>query len=282
MKMKNTQYWKITPGQEGFLWREQKLNECIAIGWTEIKKVKIGITEEELSRKRCDGRFLSPQSVNQIYNFVNKIRKGDKVIASTSGKGIYAIGTIVGDYNFNDKLEYKHSRKVQWETTFWSPVKIGELKLSEKLQNKFHGRSSQTIRKLSEEEWREFSKQLSKVSTPFRNLGMWGGMVQAPEYESEVIILFSHMLQHFHMRIIKSGPFFPDAVVERKRGRKWEKLNIEFELHSSSFRKHLPDKEGKCDLIVCWEDDDWGRDNHQKRRYKDKIIELKKDLEKIL
>jgi hypothetical protein len=53
---------------------------------------------------------------------------------------------------------------------------------------------------------------------------MWGGLIQSPEYENEVIILFSHMLQHLHMRIIKSGPLFPDAIVERKAGKKWKKL----------------------------------------------------------
>jgi len=108
---------------------------------------------------------------------------------------------------------------------------------------------------------------------------MWGGMVQSPEYENEVMILFSHMLQHFNMRIIQFGTRFPDAIVERKKGKRWEKLTVEFELRSSGFRDHLP---GECDLIVCWEDDDWGRDNQEKKRYKNKIIELKKHLEEML
>jgi len=145
--MKNTtQYWKITPGEGGFLWREQKLNGCIAIGWSEIGSAQ-GNDEETLFNK-CLRKGFSKQDANQLDNFINKIQIGDKFVASTSGK--------------------------------------------------------------------------------------------------------------------------------------WEKLNVEFELRSSGFRSHLPDKERKCDLIVCWEDDDWGRDNRQKRRYKNNIIELKKHLEKIL
>lgn len=109
---------------------------------------------------------------------------------------------------------------------------------------------------------------------------MWGGLIQSPEYENEVIILFSHMLQHLHMRIIKSGTLFPDAIVERKAGKKWKKINVEFELYSSSFQSHLSDcKENEEYVIICWEDNDWC-DNRIKRRFE--IIELKKQLEKIL
>lgn len=283
MKKQETKFWKISPGGAGFLWREQKLNKCIAIGWSEIGDAK-GLNEEALRRVFLEKKYTNKEAAyaaSQLDYFINKVSVGDKVVASASGKGIYAVGTIIGDYNFNRELEYKHSRKVQWETTFWHPVDISLLgKLPKSLYNKFHGQSSQTIRELDEDEWDKFCAQLKKVPTPFRNLGMWGGMIQSPEYENEVMILFSHMLQHFGMRIIQFATRFPDAIVERKKGKKWEKLNIEFELHSGSFQSHLPDKDKKCDLIVCWEDEGWGRNNHQKGRYK--IIELKQHLENIL
>ena len=85
---------------------------ALQLEWSDIKNIK-GITEEKLRHKKCDGKILTPSAVKQINAFVNEVRIGDKVIASTSGKGIYAVGTIIGDYEFNDKLEYKHSRKVQ-------------------------------------------------------------------------------------------------------------------------------------------------------------------------
>jgi hypothetical protein len=277
MKRKLIRYWKITPGQNGFLWREQKLNGCIAIGWSDVGNIK-DISKEKLRHKKHNGKPLKRFAVNQLNYFVNEVDVGDKVIASSSGKGIYAVGTIVGDYKFNKELEYKHSRKVQWETTFWHPVEIKLLKLPDSLNNKFHGLSSQTVRELNENEWNKICDRLNKVSTPFRNLGMWGGMIQSPEYENEVMILFSHMLQHFNMRIIQFGTRFPDAIVERKRGNKWEKLYVEFELHSRGFQSHLPDCDKRhCDLIICWKDD-W----HHPRRRSFEIIELKKQLEKIL
>ena len=278
MKKKAIRYWKISPGEEGFLWREQKLNECIAIGWSGIGNAK----DKDIDAL-CKENHLSSSAANQLKDFVNNIQVGDRVVASASGKGVYAVGTVFGEYEFKPELEYKHCRRMRWETTFWHPVGIDSLELPKPLYNKFHGLSSLTIRRLEEDEWDEFCERLNNVSTPFRNLGMWAGLIQAPEYENEVMILFSHMLQHFRMRIIQFATRFPDAIVERKAHNKWEKLNVEFELYSSGFRSHLPDKEQKCDLIVCWEDDDWGRDNDQKDQYKNgRIIELKKHLEDIL
>jgi hypothetical protein len=277
------QYWRISPGQEGFLWREQKLNGCIAIGWSKIGDAKkIKSVERALRDEYSYTKRSADYAAGQIDDFVNQVQVGDRVIASSSGKGIYAVGTIIGNYVFNDELEYKHSRKVRWETTFWSPVEIESLRLSKTLRNKFHGQSSKTIRRLESDEWNLLSRQLNQFETPFRNLPMWGGLVQAPEYENEVMILFSHMLQHFGMRIIQFGTRFPDAIVERKRGRRWEKINVEFELHSSGFKNHLNDPKcikNSC-VIVCWENDHWGKKEKLKKDYK--IIELKKVLQKIL
>ena len=275
--MSQTKYWRISPGQGGFLWREQKLNECIAIGWSDIGDAKN--LDKEALRRKCFKNHFTKSAADQLNDFINEVKIGDKIIASASGKGAYAVGTIIGDYEFNKELDYKHSRKVRWETTFWHPVEIGLLNLSGSLKNKFHGRSSRTIRELEKAEWNNLCDRLNEISTPFRNLGMWGGLIQSPEYENEVIILFGHMLQHLHMRIIKIGTLFPDAIIEwKKDGKRWMKQNVEFELRSSGFQCHLPDcSKDKKYMIVCWEDD-W---NHSKRRHF-KIIALKKELEKIL
>ncbi len=283
MNEQKTQFWRISPGQGGFLWREQKLNNCIAIGWSEIDDAKNSDKEklrQSLRKKMKYKKGEANYAAGQLDAFINKVSVGDKVIASTSGKGIYAVGTIIGEYKFNGELEYKHSREVQWETTFWHPVEINSCEFPKSLYNKFHGRSSQTIRYLEEDEWEEFCDWLNGVHTPFRNLGMWGGMVQAPEYENEVMILFSHMLQHFNMRIIQFGTRFPDAIVERKEDNKWGKINVEFELRSSGFQTHLRDcKKNEKYVIVCWENDKW-RDGRQKGCFE--IIELKEHLIKIL
>jgi hypothetical protein len=35
MKSKKERYWKVAPGSHGFVWIEQRDNNCIAIGWDE-------------------------------------------------------------------------------------------------------------------------------------------------------------------------------------------------------------------------------------------------------
>jgi hypothetical protein len=273
----STRYWRISPGGGGWLWREQKLHECIAVGWDEVDNAKY------ISRGKLRSKFRrkgsSEHAYRQFDTFVHEIHRGDKVVASASGKGVYAIGTILGDYEFNKELEYPHSRRVQWETTFWHPVDIEELRLPESLNYKFHGQSSYTIRKLDEKEWNCFCRHLNRIHTPFRNLGVWGGLIQSPEYENEVIILFSHMLERFNMRIVSFGTRFPDAIVERKHYGTWKRVNVEFELYSSGFKAHLSQCAKKhCKTIVCWEDDDW--DGRVKRPFE--IIELKRELEEML
>jgi hypothetical protein len=189
----------------------------------------------------------------------------------------------MGEYRFDKDLEYRKTRKVRWETTFWHPVGIELLKLPRPLYHKFHGRSSGTIKELTAKEWACLSDRLNKIDTPFRNLGIWGGLIQSPEYENEVIILFSQMLQQLKMRIVSFGTRFPDAIVERKRYGKWERINVEFELYSSGFQEHLHPlqqfKKADCHTIICWEDDDW-KNPRVKRRFD--IIELKRELEKML
>ncbi len=277
----DTQYWRISPGQHGYLWREQKLHECIALGWSGTGSVK-GKSKRWLGRRLKQLGWLG-RSYDQLENFIWNVQKGDKVVASTSGRGIFALGTVKGDYEYDRDLEYKHSRKVLWETTFWHPVDIRSLNLRKDVYNKFHGRNSYTIRNLDREQWDHFNTRLRRIRTPFRNLGMWGGLIQSPEYENEVIILFSQMLQHLRMRIAGFGTRFPDAIVERKDSRgKWRKLKVEFELRSSGFQSHMPacdNRETRCRTIVCWEDNDWA-DNRKKAKFE--IIELKRELEKIL
>lgn len=280
-KIRETHYWRISPGGGGFLWREQRLNECIALGWTAIGDVKDMCDDEIQEKFHEEGE--SKRSCNAFLKFFRDVQIGDKVVASASGMGIYALGTVRGNYNFNDKLEYSHSKKVRWETTFWHPVDIDDLEfgrdqLGRDHKNKFKNSSSGIIRNLSKEEWDRFCDKLNKIRTPFRNLEERGGLIQSPEYENEVIILFCHMLQHLHMRIISFGTRFPDAIVLRKKNGKWREENIEFELYSKGFEDHLDKfEEEECYTIVCWEDN-WK--SSKKGRFE--IIELKKELEKIL
>ena len=72
---------------------------------------------------QCEAHAQEKQlQVTQDKQYKVKV-KGDKVIVSASGQGVFALGTVVGDYQHNDKLEYRHSRKVRWDTT-WAAFKL--------------------------------------------------------------------------------------------------------------------------------------------------------------
>ena len=110
-------YWRISPGEGGRIWREQKLHDCVSIGWWEIGNVT------SLSKKGLEAAVeklgWSKQACTQIRQFRYELNIGDKVVVSASKTGIYALGTVMGNYQFNNDLEYRQTRKVRWETTFW-------------------------------------------------------------------------------------------------------------------------------------------------------------------
>lgn len=87
-----------------------------------------------------------------------------------------------------------------------------------------------------------------KLNKPLSSIGI----LFEPEYEQEVVYLFSifHRDMGFPY-IIKLRNEFPDAIVmDSNRDTK----KIEFEVFASSFISHGHNKSG-CDYIVCWDND---------------------------
>jgi hypothetical protein len=80
------------------------------------------------------------------------------------------------------------------------------------------------------------------------------GLVYAPLNENGVAFLFGRVADDLHMYIEEIKPGFPDCVARRFTGRGWERVLIEFEFRSSSFKQHNHDPHG-CDVVVCWEHD---------------------------
>ena len=78
------------------------------------------------------------------------------------------------------------------------------------------------------------------------------GLAHEPVNEMGVILLFGMVAQQlgFIVESVQAG--FPDceARMEMQPGR-WQRVRIEFEYESRSFRQHNHDAE-QCDLIICW------------------------------
>jgi hypothetical protein len=81
------------------------------------------------------------------------------------------------------------------------------------------------------------------------------GLQHAPVNEQGVVFLFGMICRElgYVVEIVKQG--FPDCEAKRAiRGKqgKWQRVRIEFEYSSRSFRTHGHDPD-QCDVIVCWE-----------------------------
>lgn len=83
------------------------------------------------------------------------------------------------------------------------------------------------------------------------------GLPHAPINEQGVVFLFGRICFELGFVVEAVRTSYPDCEAKRRVDRqrdKWERVKIEFELKSSTFKEHLHDPKG-CDLIVCWEHD---------------------------
>lgn len=269
-------FWKIAPGSEGWLWVEQRDNNCIAVGWNDVGNLNKFKNDAAIEKRFHE--IYEENTPRQLLKFYRKVRRGDKVVAS-SGEWIFGIGTVIGNYKFNKRLTYQHSKPVAWEFTFWAPLNVEKLPLPRKLKKRLG--LNRTILELTEEERNVVYDALARIKTPFKGLTNWEGLPRAPWTEQEVIVLFSKLSNVLKMRIEYVSKPFPDAKIMIKKGGNWIAKAVEFEFFSSDFKKHghlkAMREEGKdCDYIICWEDD-WGRSPKGI-----KVIELKNELQKLL
>lgn len=98
------------------------------------------------------------------------------------------------------------------------------------------------------------------TDTPFTKGNIYGdfinfrGLQHAPVNEQGVVFLFGMICRElgYVVEILKQG--FPDCEAKRLiRPGMWQRVRIEFEFQSRTFRSHGHDPD-RCDLIVCWKD----------------------------
>ena len=80
------------------------------------------------------------------------------------------------------------------------------------------------------------------------------GMQSGPVNELGVVCLFALLSKRlgFVIRRIQAG--FPDCVAQKRTGRGWKTIRVEFEFNAKSFKTHRH-RARSCDYIVCWEND---------------------------
>ncbi len=77
-------------------------------------------------------------------------------------------------------------------------------------------------------------------------------MAHAPTNEAGVIFLFGVLAAGLGFRVERLQTVFPDCEAKREvRPGMWERVRIEFEFESRSFKDHRHDP-ARCHVIVCW------------------------------
>jgi 5-methylcytosine-specific restriction protein B len=116
-----TRYWKVAPGESARKWDECREGGYIAIGWGLVGDLGEYQTRKELREKVEEIRKDQPSwklgAVRQLWQFGKQIKQGDKIIANRGFTEVVGIGTVVGEYEFDDMLEYPHIIPVEWEDT---------------------------------------------------------------------------------------------------------------------------------------------------------------------
>src|SRR3989344_780852 len=96
----------------------------VAIGWNELSNLSRVKTKEQMEGlfTKTFPNLTKNQTRNyvaQIWIFVNEISRGDLVALPLKSQSAIAIGEVLGNYEFNDKITegVKHIRKVKWLKT---------------------------------------------------------------------------------------------------------------------------------------------------------------------
>ena len=119
-------YWIYSPGESSRLWNECIEQGIMSLGWDEIGNLEQYKNVQEINDKLKEiyGKENPKNDKCALDDMINKVKKGDIIIAK---KGLYSLlgyGEVTSDYYFDDnKKEYKHLRNVNW-------IKTGEWDVS--------------------------------------------------------------------------------------------------------------------------------------------------------
>jgi len=114
--------WMVRAGSGGHLADEFKEQGVVAIGWSDLGDLGQYKTKDDIlqaCKKQWpdwrDGQIMS--SASQLLRFREKLSKGDRVITYDSSRRIYHVGTITGDYSYNQGAvgPMSNTYPVNWE-----------------------------------------------------------------------------------------------------------------------------------------------------------------------
>jgi hypothetical protein len=118
-KMKNTQYWILSPGEDAKYWIEFENENIIAIDYNELKDFNIYKTKNAITDaiKKCEwyNGDKPTHHVKCITDFSKSMQIGDVVIIKKGRSKLLGYGIVKSDYQYDEKRKFKSFRKVEWK-----------------------------------------------------------------------------------------------------------------------------------------------------------------------
>jgi hypothetical protein len=118
------QLWKIAPGENARLWQDCLQGGLICVGWGEIGDMRQETDAAEFKEKYRE--IYGAKRIahwKEIWSFAKELKKGHIVISNNGLKSIVGVGTVTGDYYYDEnRTEYKHCVPVRWDITTEFPV----------------------------------------------------------------------------------------------------------------------------------------------------------------
>jgi hypothetical protein len=241
--------WKIAPGQGAKYWELFRGHDCIGLGWLRGYDYRNLGNEKQILRtlrKVNKGLYKGASSgaASMIWQFANRLRVGDIVVANKGYKKVLGIGVITGGYIPTRSKENtlpkdkrrQHIRKVEWivnrevtlrKSHFFVQATLRRLNLVdvEKIQRAYLNKYPNDAR-LRASLNRLFGEILveDKKVTPKK-------LVERAEKQSE-----------------REGVFDPDGIRDARRR---VAGSIVLRRGQPAFRRKLLDAYGKCAITGC-------------------------------
>jgi restriction system protein len=116
------QVWMVRAGRDSAFIEEFLSRQMVAIGWAKLGDLSSVHSREQLSKlvEQCwpeENKFQHSTSVGQVYRFREELVPGKPVVTYDSGRRIYHLGIVTGDYAYHPDYdpELVHARAVKWE-----------------------------------------------------------------------------------------------------------------------------------------------------------------------
>lgn len=116
-------YWIYSPGEKAFNWSRDVKTGTMAVGWDYLGDLRQYKAKSEIVsafRKYNQDNKSHKNDATATWQFVNDLKVGDIVFAKRGVSTIIGMGTVIGDYVYDEKYDtYKSIRRVDW-------TKVGE------------------------------------------------------------------------------------------------------------------------------------------------------------